>query len=433
MRTRELTAMCTLQLIWLGAVWQAGITTAGSTPLVLAAAAIVLFVGAILIPPSSWFGITQALQRRQPSTLVLLSAIVSGVMLAGAIYAWAQPPLPDEDSALAAARILATQGPARFFAQYARIEWLGIQHPPLVPLVFGLFVKMFGDTLFVPRVASLTFVIGTLLVTCLLGRRLYDRTTGVLAALSLMLIPYMFRVGVAARTDMAVTFFASVALLCALRLVDRPDWKWSAGTGIAIGLAVLCKYSAFLILPVLPALFLWQRASRAAWVGLTAAFVIAAMVVSPWAVFAYQNGVFAAQARTILLYLGGPALDDGAVHHHGAVRYQLELLLTSLPSGIGVHNLPVILPGIWLLARRRQKSDVTILIWIAAISILLLLLLPDPRYFMLTFPALAIVMARALRSIERGVEPVIVLGLLYCGEAVYLYTAAARTAYLFGR
>ena len=52
---------------------------------------------------------------------------------------------------------------------------------------------------------------------------------------------------------------------------------------------------------------------------------------------------------------------------------------------------------------------------------------------MLTFPALAVLMARVLGSIERGVEPVLALGLLYCGEAVYLYTAAIRTTYMFAR
>jgi hypothetical protein len=115
------------------------------------------------------------------------------------------------------------------------------------------------------------------------------------------------------------------------------------------------------------------------------------------------------------------------------VRYQLELLLTSLPSGIGVHNLALILPGIWMLARRRHVSDAVILIWIGGIAFLLLLVLPDPRYFMLTFPALAVLMARVLGGIEHGVEPVAALGLLYCGEAVYLYTAAIRTAYMFAR
>jgi 4-amino-4-deoxy-L-arabinose transferase-like glycosyltransferase len=400
---------------------------------VLAAAALALFIAAVRLPESWWTGLAHRITPSEPSTMAMLAALVVGVVVVGSLYAASQPALPDEYSALAAARILAVQGLPRFFAQYADIEWLGIQHPPLVPLVFGLFVKLFGDTLFVPRIASLAFVIGTLLVTYLLGRRLYDRVTGLLAALSLVLIPYIFRVGTAARTDMAVTFFASAALLCALRLLDQPGWKWTAWTGLAIGLAVLCKYSAFLILPVLPLLFLWQRASREAWIRLITAFVVAAAVVSPWIVFAYQNGVFETQARTVLLYVGGAALDEGAVHHHGAVRYQLELLLTSLPSGIGVHNLPLILPGIWLLARRRQVADGIILIWITAISVLLLLLLPDPRYFMLTFPALAILMARTLGSIGLGVEPVLGLGLLYCGQAVYLYTAATRTAYLFGR
>lgn len=425
--------MCALQVAWLSAVWMAGVSSGGSTPLVLAAIAIVLFAAAVLLPGSSWSWLARAIRSGDRSTASLLAVLSLCVAAAGVLYAVSQPPLPDEDSALAAARILTNEGVPRFFEQYAGIDWLGVRHPPLVPLVFGAFVELFGDTLVALRLASLGFLVATLLVTYQLGRHLYDRATGLFAALALALIPYTFRVGVAARTDMAVTFFGAAALLFALRIVDRPGWPPIVGTGLSIGLAVLCKYSALLMLPVLPLLFLWRRAAWAAWMRLAAASIVAAVIVSPWIAFAYENGVFEAQARTIVLFVGGAALDTEGVHHHSAVRYQLELLLTSLPSGIGVHNLALILPGIWMLARRRQMPDAAILIWIGGIALLLLLVLPDPRYFMLTFPALAVLMARVLGGIERGVEPVVALGLLYCGEAVYLYTAAIRTAYMFAR
>ena len=96
-----LIAMCALQVIWLCAVWMAGISSGGSTPLVLAAIAIALFAAAVLLPGSSWSWMARAIRPRDRSTASLLTALSVCVAAAGVLYAVSQPPLPDEDSALA--------------------------------------------------------------------------------------------------------------------------------------------------------------------------------------------------------------------------------------------------------------------------------------------------------------------------------------------
>jgi 4-amino-4-deoxy-L-arabinose transferase-like glycosyltransferase len=434
MRTRYvLAAMCTLQTVWLCAIWMAGITSGGPTLLKLAAGAVALAVVMGRVPASLWSAIARFKKRQEASAAGILGALCAAVAVAGTWYALYQSPLPDEESALAAARIVAEQGVAAFLAQYARIEWLGIQHPPLVTLVSGLLIGLVGDSLFTLRLVSLAFLIGTLVTSYLLGRRLYDPATGLLAAASLTLLPYSFRVGLAARTDMAVTFFVALALLLALQVVNRTG-RWPIiATGLAIGGAILSKYTGVLVLPVLLALLIVYGASRDAWMRMTGAIVVAALVVSPWIVFAYQSGVFELQKQTIALYVGGAALNEGAVHHLSPLRFQIEILTTNLPSGIGVYNLAVILPGVWILVRRRLASDLAVLAWITVVSLLLLLTLPDSRYFMLMFPAMAILMARSLHSVRPGMEPVLGLAMLYCGQSLYLYMKAVRTAFLIAR
>ena len=90
----------------------------------------------------------------------------------------------------------------------------------------------------------------------------------------------------------------------------------------------------------------------------------------------------------------------------------------------------LVVGGVALL-RDKGRSDLFVLFWIAAVFLPLLLTLPDPRYFMPAFPALALVMARGLESVDEATEQVIALALLHCGGALYLFVDWQRTAFLF--
>ena len=111
----------------------------------------------------------------------------------------------------------------------------------------------------------------------------------------------------------------------------------------------------------------------------------------------------------------------------------LESLLTRLPSAVGVCNISLLFLGGMHLVRCRNQSDLFVFLWIATVSLLLILTLPDHRYFMPTFPALAILMACGLRCIPKAAEQVVVLALLYCGGALYLFADWHRAAFLFLR
>jgi len=50
-----------------------------------------------------------------------------------------------------------------------------------------------------------------------------------------------------------------------------------------------------------------------------------------------------------------------------------------------------------------------------------------------TFPTLAVLMACGLRCIPKAAEQVVLLALLYCGGALYLFADWDRAAFLFLR
>jgi succinate-acetate transporter protein len=108
--------------------------------------------------------------------------------------------------------------------------------------------------------------------------------------------------------------------------------------------------------------------------------------------------------------------------------------LTRLPSGLGAYSLPLILLGLWQLVSRspRKSSDWYVLLWIAMTSFLIILTLPDHRYFMVIFPALAIAMARWLETQPtKDMGQVTLLGIIYQISTLYLMVDWSRSNELF--
>jgi hypothetical protein len=109
-----------------------------------------------------------------------------------------------------------------------------------------------------------------------------------------------------------------------------------------------------------------------------------------------------------------------------------ETFGTRLPSGIGAYNIPLLVLGAWAALRRRGESDLVLLIWVVVVSVGLALTLPDHRYFMIVFPALAILMARGVASVSNLPARAIPLALLYNLGALYLFVDWERAANLLG-
>jgi hypothetical protein len=115
-------------------------------------------------------------------------------------------------------------------------------------------------------------------------------------------------------------------------------------------------------------------------------------------------------------------------------RFLLNSLLTRLPSGLGAYSLPLILLGLWQLVFRtpRKSSDWYVLLWIAMTSFLIILTLPDHRYFMVIFPAFAIAMARWMETQPtKEIGQVTLLGIVYQIGTLYLMVDWSRSNELF--
>ena len=96
-------------------------------------------------------------------------------LLTGVIYANFQRVwIFDEEENYRLAGVFASQGAADFLSEYSQSPYFANQHPPLIALVYGSVMSVFGSNLLVSRLVSLMFCIGILWLTFLCGRELFD-------------------------------------------------------------------------------------------------------------------------------------------------------------------------------------------------------------------------------------------------------------------
>lgn len=111
------------------------------------------------------------------------------------------------------------------------------------------------------RLPSALAALLTLFVAYELGRAMFSKSTGLIAALAAGTTPLMIGAGRFANPDALLNLFATLTMLLAWRAIQRPGAWTSIALGAACGLAVLAKGPVGLVLPAgVVALFvLWER------------------------------------------------------------------------------------------------------------------------------------------------------------------------------
>ncbi len=139
------------------------------------------------------------------------------------------------------------------------------------------------------RTVSAAFGIATVLVTYLLGKRLYSPAVGLLAGLILAVLPLHSEHSHYVTPDIEVTFFASLTLLFGAYIFTTGQRRWYLWAGVASGLTIGSKYNVAIVLLVVGlAHFLTPELRRGKLGWLAAAFgmaVFSFLAITPFAVF----------------------------------------------------------------------------------------------------------------------------------------------------
>ena len=120
-------------------------------------------------------------------------------------------------------------------------------HPLLFQTTLSLFYQ-FGTSPLIGRLLSVAFGLGTVALCYLLGRELYSKRVGLVAALLMAVMPYHVVVTRQVLLDGPMTFFATLSLLLLAKYARTNHSTWLIAAGGALGLTFLSKETSIVLI-----------------------------------------------------------------------------------------------------------------------------------------------------------------------------------------
>jgi hypothetical protein len=258
-----------------------------SVPLAMA-----LLLGALVL--AYFFSLTVPLEKHPRLALFVLSVLA-------VLPLWSEPELlVDSGRYFLQAKYLAQYGFPRFVREWGGEigAWTDL---PLVPALYGLLFKVFGEArVVVQTFNTLLFALTTLLISGI-GHALWNKQTGFYAGLLLLGMPYLLTQVPLMLVDIPTMFFLTLALYSFIRAMqDGGAWLFLAP--LAITLAIYAKYSTWPMLLVLPlTAVVIQTASRRQVMARAGGIFLAAVVMAA-ALAATKLPLFLEQLEILLTY-----------------------------------------------------------------------------------------------------------------------------------
>lgn len=196
-----------------------------------------------------------------------------------------------------------------FWAQ--SLAWGYYSKPPMVAWLISLTTWLFGHQEWAVRLASPLLYAATGWLCYLLGKELYNRQTGRMAAWIIASSPLFTFNSLFITTDAPLLFCWAAALLCFARALKQHTAKYWLWLGVIAGLGLLSKYSFGLLgVGMLAYLLLNERARFAKpWPWLTA--LLALLLFAPNLYWNAQQHFISFQHTSDIAKLGGDLLHPG--------------------------------------------------------------------------------------------------------------------------
>lgn len=202
------------------------------------------------------------------------------------------------------------------------LDWSYFDHPPLATWSMVPFTRVFGDSVFWIRFPVWIYGILDAVAILWISRIVLKKTSPALWTLAIFNVAPLFLIGSIVMTpDVPLIFFWAATVYCFYRALDEASLRSWVLTGVALGFAMLGKYSGILLIPS-ALLFLALSPKDRHWLlkpqpyaGLLAAFVVFLPVVywnasHEWVSLAFQStrraqGMVSLRPETVGQFLGG--------------------------------------------------------------------------------------------------------------------------------
>ncbi|MDH3370630.1 MAG: glycosyltransferase family 39 protein [Gammaproteobacteria bacterium] len=190
-------------------------------------------------------------------------AILGITAFAASVLSWSAPEtIVDAARYFVQAKFLEQHGFVAFLAQWGHEipAWTDL---PLIPFLYGVAFSVVGETrIAIQGVTALLFA-GTVMLTFRIGATLWDRAIGATAAVLLLAMPYLWTQLPLTLVDVPTMFFFTLAVAVLIAALEHGGLALLAAAILALAAALLTKYSAWLVLAVLPGLLLHRARSGA--------------------------------------------------------------------------------------------------------------------------------------------------------------------------
>jgi len=305
--------------------------------------------------------------------------------------------------------------------------------PPLFFWMMAVGIKLTGSVKLAFLLPSLLSGLGCVLLIYDLGRRLWNRETGLIAGLTLLCTAQFVWQARQAQIDATLCFWTTLSLYGLLRhLLLGPQWRWYIVGWAAAGFGVITKGVGFLPLLVLIPFFAlrgrdWQprftSPERARWFLGPIAFVLATAVwLAPMLIAAAKDPRIAAY-RDEILFLQTVNRYTNAWHHREPIWYFLIEVIPWLWLPMTA-LLPWLVPR-WRRSWREKDLRIGLLIGWVVLVIAFFSLSTGKRgvYVFPAVPAFVLMCAPYLRDLAERARPQRVLFAVVSVLAVVLTLA----------
>lgn len=123
-------------------------------------------------------------------------------------------------------------------------------HPPLYYLNLHFWLELFGNSEFAARSFSAVCILGAILLTFLIVRRLFGSWPARTAVLLMALAPFLIRYGQEARMYALVALLLCLATYLLVLALDRQNSKWLYLYALVMALAFYTHYYSLFMVPV---------------------------------------------------------------------------------------------------------------------------------------------------------------------------------------
>jgi hypothetical protein len=273
-------------------------------------------------------------------------------------------------------------------------------HPLLFQTLLSFGFKLgFADGF--ERLAAAAVGLVNVVLVFEIGRSLYGRRTGLIAAAIFALMPYDVIVSRQVLLDGPMTLCATLALFFMVRYAMTERALWLYGAGAALGLTVLAKETGIVLVGSVYAFLALSPAIKVRFKDLLRTTAIMAAVIAPY---------------PLALWLSGETGTGGNFLAWQLLRrpnHSFGFYATTIPAAVGPLVLVAAAAGLWRLRHERSWRETLLLSWILAPALFFQVWpVKGYQYLLPAAPPLALLAARGIAGLGGWVRPVALTAVL---------------------